>query len=229
MSRVMSKAPILLCCATKWESSPLIRRWALCEVNPLRYEGSVHSVDVVVLKTGIGAPNVREALACVAAPRLLLSTGFAGALQPGMASGDLALEVHGLDLSVPQAAREIAAAQNVPIHFGRMAHSDRILSDPKDKISLGGAGRCFAVDMESREIRVSAGRLGCPFLAARVILDSLDDSLPAEAPQGERLFDLLPYFLKNFSDMPKMARLGWLQRRAAARLAAFLEELLPRL
>lgn len=223
------KAPILLCCATKWESSPLIQRWGLSEVKSLQYEGSVRCVDVVLIKTGIGAPHVREALARQAAPRLAISVGFAGALQPGMASGDLVLDVQGLDLAVPQAAREIAAARKVPLHFGRIAHADTVLSRPEDKAALGKAQRCSVVDMESATIKAWSASHGVAFLGARVVLDALDDLLPSEIPAGETAAELIPFVLRNFTDLPTLARVGWLQRRAIARLATFLEDLLPSL
>ena len=221
------KAPILLCCATKWESSPLIHRWGFSVVKSLHYEGSVRSVDVVLIKTGIGAAHVREALAAQAAPRLAVSVGFSGALQPRMASGDLVLDVSGLDLAVPQAAREIASAQTIPLHFGRFAHTDTVLSRPEDKAALGRTQRCSAVDMESAAIKAWSESRGVSFLGARVVLDALDDRLPSEVPVGETAVELIPFVLRNFMDLPTLARVGWLQRRAMSRLATFLEDLLP--
>lgn len=230
MTMTATSAPILLCAATKWEAEPLALRLGLGRVSDHRYE----SASVVLLKTGIGTGNVHEALAGLPAtggnlPRLLLSTGFAGALQPGMASGDLVVEAAGLALEVPQTAREIAAAQRTPLHFGRIAHSDKVLFDPKDKISLGKAERAAALDMESYAIRGAAERLGVPFLAARVVLDGLDDRLPSRVPAGEGFGDLVSYALTNAAELPLMVKTGYLQRRAIARLATFLEELLPRL
>lgn len=225
----MTQAPILLCAATKWECAPLVDRWRLKTVSPFRYSGEVSGVAVELLKTGIGAQNAAEALAAVTAPRFLVSTGFAGALQPKMDSGDLVLEVAGLDAELPPTARELALAQKTPIHFGRIAHTDKVLFRPEDKRALGTAERCSAVDMESAAIRDAANRLGVPFLAARVILDTINDRLPAEVPAGESIGDLVPYVLRNLSDLPLMLKTGALQRRAVARLAMFLEQLLPKL
>ncbi|MDE2038539.1 MAG: hypothetical protein KGO96_03370 [Elusimicrobia bacterium] len=229
MPRTMKDAPILLCCATHWEAFPFIRRWRLRAAGPFRWEGGARGVDVAVLKTGMGTANVREALACASAPRWLVSTGFAGALQPGLASGDLVLEVNGLEQEIPRTARALASARAIPLHFGRIAQSDRPLCDPKDKAALGLAERCCAVDMESHEIRQAAERLNCPFLGARVILDDIDERLPAEAPSGETAAELLPYALRHFLELPLLARLAWRQRGAMSRLALFLEELLPSL
>lgn len=229
MTNVMSKAPLMLCCATKWELSPLVKRWGLSEVKPFQFEGAVQGVDVVVIKTGIGPANAREALASIAAPKMLISTGFAGALQPKMHSGDLVLDVQGLDLEVPQTVRELAAAQKTPFHFGRIVHTDAVLHRPEDKRALGTKLRAAAVDMESAAIRAAAERLGVPFLAARVVLDGLDDRLPSAVPSGETAGELVSYVVDNVSELPTMIRTGLFQRRAIARLATFLEALLPRL
>ena len=229
MNRVTAQAPILLCAATRWELSPLVRRWGLRQATAFRYEGAVNGVGVTLLKTGIGPGNAEEALRAVAAPRFLVSTGFAGALQPRMGCGDLVLDVQGLDIEIPQAAREIAARQRTPFHFGRMAHSDTVLARPQDKKALGQAQRCSAVDMESRALRAAAQRLGCPFLAARVILDSVEDRLPSQTPSGEGFFDLIPFALRNAGELPLMLKLGLRQGRAMKRLAIFLEEFLPSL
>lgn len=227
--KTMTKTPLLLCGATKWEVQPLAERWKLRAVSPFRFEGAVRGADVVLVKTGIGPENAREALATVDAPRMIVSTGFAGALQPGMASGDLVLDVQGLDIEVPQTAREIALKQRTAFHFGRIAHTDRVLSRPEEKVSLGGAERACAVDMESASIRAAAGRLGVPFLAARVVLDAVEDRLPSQVPASESLPSLVSYAFRNLPELPVMIRTGLRQGRAMSRLAAFLEELIPTL
>jgi nucleoside phosphorylase len=235
-----TSAPILLCAATKWEAEPLAAAFGLRRLGDFRFEGTVGGVDIVLLKTGIGAENARRALATISAaeetvasnfsvPKMLISVGFAGALQPKMDSGDLVLDVAGLDLSVPQTAREIAASQNTPIHFGRITHSDKVLFNPKDKAALGQSARAAAIDMESQAIRAAAERLGVSFLAARVVLDAVDERLPSAVPAGESLSDLIPFVLKNATELPLMLKVGLLQRSAITRLASFLKELLPRL
>ena len=225
MTMTAASAPIFLCAATKWEAEPLASALGLRRVSEFRWEDD----SVALVKTGIGRENAVEALAAVSSAKLLVSTGFAGALQPGMSSGDLVMEVAGLDLEVPQTAREIAAAQKTPFHFGRIAHTDKVLFDPADKAALGKAQRAAAIDMESAAIRAAADRLGVPFLAARVVLDGLDDRLPSKVPAGESFSDLMSYAFGNAAELPLMMKVGLRQKRAMARLAAFLEELLPRL
>lgn len=225
------KAPVLLCAATRWEADPLIKRWGLRRVDASRHEGAVGGADIVLVKTGMGAVNAAAALDALVGPppRMAVSIGFAGALQPRMASGDLVLDVQGAALEIPEAAREIAARQNSPLHFGRIAHSDVVLHLPRDKRELGERLRCSAVDMESEAVRRWAQARQTAMIAARVVLDDLDSPLPPEAPAGETARDLAAFAWRNAGRWPSMVLLGLRQRRAMARLAAFLEELLPRL
>ncbi len=225
----MTGTRIVLCAATKWEVEPLARRWSLCAASAFRFEGTVRGIEVVLLKTGIGPANAQEALAALQAPKMIVSTGFAGALQPGMASGDLVLEVQGLDAEIPPMAREIALRQKTAFHFGRIAHTNRVLSRPEEKVSLGKAERASAVDMESASLRAAAERLGVPFLAARVVLDAVDERLPSDVPAGESFGALVSYAFRNASELPLMIKTGLRQGRAMSRLASFLEELLPKL
>ena len=83
--------------------------------------------------------------------------------------------------------------------------------------------------MESASIRAAAERLGVPFLAARVVLDAVDDRLPSSVPADESFPALVSYALRNAAELPLMIKTGLRQGRAMSRLAAFLEELIPAL
>src|SRR5581483_11826439 len=62
LMKMAVQAPVILCCATKWEALPLARRWGLRRTSPFRHEGGVAGVPVAVVKTGIGPANAEEAL-----------------------------------------------------------------------------------------------------------------------------------------------------------------------
>jgi nucleoside phosphorylase len=229
MSLTMAASPILLCAATRWEAEPLVSRWSLRETAPGRWEGAVRDISVSLVKTGVGAGNVREALAQLSAPRFVVSTGFAGALQDKMYSGDVVMDVRELDLEVPQAARAISAEKKITVHFGKIAHSDKVVSSPSEKKALGNERRASAVDMESAAIKSWAVSKSVPFMTARVVLDAVDERLMEEVPAGETLKELIPFALSHAADIPLMIKLGLRQGRAMSRLASFLEELLPKL
>lgn len=209
----MTQAPLLICAATKWEYAPL---------------SAIPGLSL--LKTGVGPKNAAAALEGVRElPRMIVSSGFCGALQPGVASGDIVLEVAGLPLEVPQAARRLSAERGIPVHFGRLHHSDTVLATPEQKAAAAQEHRAVAVDMESFAIRQWADRKGVPFLAVRVVLDAVNESLPADIPETENTFTLAKYALSRPAQIPLMIRTGLRQGPAMSRLASFLKELLPTL
>lgn len=222
---------VLLCAATRWEISPLVRSWGLKRASENLFEGTIGGRAALLLKTGIGKENVSKALQSLetaanqAPARLVCSIGFAGALQPEMKPGDLVADLQGSDLEVVEAAREIAAGQKAGLHFGRILHSDTLVASPKEKTALGAARRAGAVDMETAVLRSFASRNGLPFYAVRVILDAVDESLP-RPPSGEDAASLARYALENIGRLPWLFRLGLRQRRCMAVLGSFLEEFL---
>ncbi len=206
---------VLVCAATKWEAGPLSRR-----------------LSAVVLRTGMGPQRARAALSAVPAEDhydLAVSAGFAGALQPGIAPGDVVMDVREAPAEWPPLSREIAQRLGVRLHFGRIMHSDKVLAAPSAKRCLGEKERACAVDMETEAVRAWARERGAEALAVRVVLDAVDDELPAELPQGEDFPALARYALSRPASLPGLIRLGMRQRRAIAVLGDFLAALLESL
>lgn len=228
----LESSKVLLCAATRWEAEPLAAALGLSKAaTPGRWEGLLGEREVVLVRTGIGPTRAGERLLELSEELfgLALSVGFAGALQPKMGSGDIVCDVRGSDADLPAASREIAARLGVPIHFGKIAHSDVVVGSPEDKRRLGAALRASAVDMETQALRSWADERELPVLAVRVVLDSVDDALPREVPAGEDLASLASFALRNLPRLPRLIALGVKQRRAIGRLAGFLKELLPKL
>ncbi len=144
-----------------------------------------------------------------------------------MATGDLVAELGGAELETLEAARAVAARQGARIHFGRLAHSERVLAEPREKADLGRRQRASAVDMESAAVRRWAADHAVFFHAFRVVLDSLEDRLPSVLPQGESFSELVRYAAGNLSQWPLLLSLALKQRKAMRALSRFLEELLP--
>ena len=121
---------ILLCAATVWESEPLARSLSLKPLSPARFEGVVAGRKIVLVKTGVGPAAASAFLSAFGSAEdyhMVLSVGLAGARQPAMASGDLVIDIQGADSELPPAARELAAELSLPLHFGRIIHSDEVL------------------------------------------------------------------------------------------------------
>lgn len=221
---------ILLCAATVWEAEPLARALGLRPLCAARFEGTVGGRNVALAKIGAGPAAAAASLSKLGSAEdyeMVISVGLAGALQPGMASGDLVLDIQGADSELPPAARELATELGIPFHFGRIIHSDEVLADPLKKRTLGQARRASAVDMESGPIRDWASRYGVPSLTVRVVLDGIEDRIPAAMPKGEDFGSLVRYVLGDPSQLPLLLSTGLRSRKAVANLGRFLERFLP--
>ncbi len=207
---------LLLLAATRWEAVPLASRLGLTRAGTHHWSGRVAGRAVTLRQTAMGAERTAAALAG-AAPGLLISTGFAGALQSGLRTGELIAEEL---FPCPEAAAALRRS-GFPMHFGRLAHSDRVLADPEDKLSLGRSTGALAVDMESSAVRAWAQARGTPALALRVILDEAAFAFPRDLPQSEDSLTLARYAAGHPADWPRLAGL-WLRQRQASKALAFI-------
>jgi adenosylhomocysteine nucleosidase len=224
---------VVLTAATRWEASPLCSVLGLSASGRGMCSGRVGSRPVTLLKTGVGAAAAAAALSRIdlgrAAPGLIVSAGFAGALQGDLRSGDLVAEQL---TPCPQAAQALgSAAVSVRrvVRFGRIQHSDSVLSEPRDKQECGRSTGALAVDMESAAIRAWAQEHGLPALALRVIFDEADRALPRGLPAGDSPLRLGFYAVTHPLAWPRLAALWPLQRRAAAAMTAALRAFLEAL
>lgn len=221
----------LLCAATPWEARPLAAALGLAPDGPGRWSGSAGRRRVALLQTGMGAPAVKTALeraygsANGSTPALLVSTGLCGALQPGLRTGDVVIDLHGAPLELARPALPAAERSGVRLHVGTFAHSDAVLS-PSQKRALGEKTRAAAVDMESAAVRGWAESRGAAFLTARAVLDPVDRAAPSAAPDGEGFAELLRFLWAHAAELPNLVATGWGARRAMDALGRFLPEYL---
>lgn len=222
---------VLLCAATPWEARPIARALGLLPERPALWTGTVGVRRAALLETGMGAAAVKTALeraygsANGSTPALVLSTGLCGALQPGLRTGDVVLDLHGAPVELARPALAAAQRCGVQLHIGAFAHSDSVLS-PGQKRALGLRTRAAAVDMESAPIRAWAQSRGSDFLTARAVLDSLEQSAPSAAPEGDGLGDILRFLWRHAGEVPSLLAAGLGTRRAMDALGRFLPEYL---
>lgn len=132
---------------------------------------------VTVIAGGGDAERLeRELEACSVDADLILSSGLAGALDPGLMVGDVVLDgpailVERLQTALPQARVGLVKGGDFPI------------GSIEAKAEARSSGM-IAVDMESHIARRVAERHGIPCLVARVISDRADQALPAAALAG---------------------------------------------
>lgn len=118
--------------------------------------------------------------------RLLVSLGYAGALDPHLRTGDLVVGtvyLHGADppISVTPLATRAAVLlrkSGLSIQEGPVLTVDEPLLSPRAKRRARQGSGALVVDMEGRWIAETAGRKGVPLIGIRAVLDEACFPLP---------------------------------------------------
>jgi len=243
-----NSAPIVVFTALAWESAAVraVLRQVKRETEGV-WHGSTGKRAVVVVTGGIGPRRTRRTLERFSDVPLaaVLSVGCAGALVPGLATGQLILapEVRMLsaearldrfptDLDLFAHARAAASQAAVPSVEGALFTSARVLFTPEDKAEQGKMTGAIAVEMESGVHAAFAAARGLPFLALRVILDPVSMALPAlkglMTPEGEiRLFRTVPYVISHPHHLPFFLELNRARAIAARAISNLCHALFP--
>jgi len=185
---------------------------------------------VRMLVTGMGWENaarrVRAALAAER-PKLVLSCGFAGGLNPDLATGTV---VYAADAETGLGAVLLAAgARPARFHCGRQA-----ACTAASKRAAWAATGADAVEMESQVIRALCHEQRIPSATVRVILDSVSEDLPLDfnllMTPDQRLdpVKLTLALLKSPAKVGALIRLRRQSRSAARKLADVLARVMDR-
>jgi adenosylhomocysteine nucleosidase len=213
---------ILLVTATPWEAGPIEHRM------PRRTGRSGR--EVALLRSGIGETSAERALdGCAGAESaaLIVSCGFAGAVHPDLATGDLVADSRALESEMVEALRESAASAGLRLAFGHVGHADRVLTaTDKRRLASGPAARWAVVDMETAAVRRWAESRGVPCLALRAVLDGLDDELPGEWPDGPGAKAAAAYMLSHLGSAGLLLRTWRKSAKASESLARGIEAFL---
>lgn len=122
-----------------------------------------------------------EALLVAHRPRLVISAGFCGALQPQLKQCDIVVADRIVRLDGGSQAVDPATLAQFKFgtaHVGSLVEVDRIVAKSTDKKSLGERTGGAACDMESAAVAEICAARQTPFLAVRVVSDVLDEDLP---------------------------------------------------
>jgi len=119
--------------------------------------------------------------------RLLVSLGYAGALEPHLRTGDLvigAAYLHGAEppvSAVPLATRAAVRLREagLSVQEGPVLTVDEPLLSPRAKRRARQGSGALVVDMEGWWIAEAAARRGVPLIGIRAVLDEAQFSLPA--------------------------------------------------
>ncbi|MDX1962325.1 MAG: hypothetical protein SFX18_04185 [Pirellulales bacterium] len=171
-------------------------------------------------------------------PRWVISAGFAGALQPELAVGDLLLPTGVQNAQGEKLAIDVQGRPPPPgeakIHHGWLYTADRVVTTAASKLALGQSSEALAVDLETFAVAQLCVREKLRFLAVRIISDHAGEDLPPDVaglmrPQSTArlLGRVLGGIFRRPQIVPELWRLREQALLATDRLADFLCRLMP--
>ena len=193
------------------------------EAHPFRRLAAGHA-DLEILLTGVGQKNAERALRASLArhkPRLVLTCGFAGGLNPELQVGDVLFSPG----TAPVLKEELLAAG---AREGCFQCADRIAVTAAEKQALRQSVGADAVEMESAVILRICQEEDIPSTTIRVISDAAHEDLPLDFNRlmtpSQRLDParLALAILNSPGKFPALLRLRRQTRFAAERLAQIL-------
>lgn len=207
--------PVLVCFAVKDESQPFARLVS-------------GRADVEILLTGMGQKNAGCAIRArlhQSHPALVISSGFAGGLNPDLIRGNVLFSADE-DFDLTAALREAGACE-VRFHC-----SPSVVVAAADKQHLWQTVGADAVEMESSVIRTACREHDIPSATVRVISDAAHESLPLDFNRlmtAELKMDygkLSVALLKSPGKVGELLRFQQRIQAAANRLAELLSKVL---
>jgi len=247
------KPPIGVFTALAWESAAVrsVLRQVRREGEGL-WRGSTGRHDVIIVTGGIGPRQTRQTVEQFVATPLtaVFSVGCAGALIPGPTTGQLILApavrmyaekqeeqeerlgTFPVHPDLLDAARTAATHAGVEMAEGSIFTSRRVLFSPEEKQKRGRETDCIAVEMESGVHAEFAAKRELPFLVLRVILDSVDMTIPpmkgVTTPDGKiQLTRALTHVLTHPQHLPFLLRLKRCRAGTAEAIARICRALFP--
>jgi nucleoside phosphorylase len=149
-----------------------------------RLLGARHE-EVVIFHTGVGGRLCRQRLEPFLDSQpcdFLISSGFAGGVDPSLGAGHLFLAENFSDPDLLARARAALICR-----VGKLATADRIVENPAERAQFARQHDADAVDMETEWIAQACAARKIPMLSLRVISDTTAAPFPAPP---EVLFDL---------------------------------------
>jgi adenosylhomocysteine nucleosidase len=173
--KMPNSAKVAMVAALEREVSRLVKRWNKVERD---HEGRrfrfFENGRVLVVCGGIGAEAARRATEAAFAlyqPTLILSVGFAGALDPTLKVGDIFAPGRVLDAR-DGSRTEVAAGHGVLVSAG-------VVAGVEAKKKLAESYGAQAVDMEAAAVARGAQARGVGFMAVKAISDGSGFRMPA--------------------------------------------------
>ena len=195
---------------------------------------SARREQIALLHTGVGEKACRSRLGPFLNARpfdLLISSGFAGGVDPSLGVGDLLLAENFSDPQLLAQARGLLVGR-----VARLVTADRVVASETERQQLAHKSNAAAVDMETEWIARACAERKLPMLSLRVISDTAAAPFPAPP---EVLFDLdrqrtetlklTAHLLKHPTAVVRLIRFSRRIATLRADLAAALYELIATL
>jgi adenosylhomocysteine nucleosidase len=160
--------------------------------------GVIDDREIEVLHTGVGEKVCRQRLGKFLDDQrfdLLISTGFAGALNDELQVGDLLLAKN---FSTIELNEKRSSVSRLPIHMADLFTAPTLIDSSDERTEIARTSGVAAVDMETEFIARACAAHAIPLLSLRVITDTPREPFPAP---GHILFDIA----KQRTDLPKLA------------------------
>ena len=222
------------------ESSEFLRRLrdrTDAERNGVRIvRGKMNDRTIEVLHTGVGEKICRQRIGRFLQDQqfdLLISTGFAGALNDRLKVGDLLLASN---FSTIDPSESNSLLLNLRVHRADLLTAHGLIDSSDERYKIARASGAAAVDMETEFIARACAEHGVPLLSLRVITDTPRKPFPAPMKilfdierQRTRLLRLATFFLAHPNRAPRMVRFAKSIARARKILASALVALISKL
>ena len=219
------------------ESSEFLRRLrnrTSVEANGIRIiSGNIADRIVDVLHTGVGEKLCTQRVGKFLQKHqfdLLISTGFAGALNDELQPGDLLLAKNFSTIDLNERGLSFSA---LPIHRADLLTVSALIDSRDERSRIARKSAAAAVDMETEFIARACAQYGVPLLSLRVITDTPRQPFPAPAQilfdiakQRTRLGSLARFFVMHPQRIPSLVAFARRTTRARKILADAVFEVL---
>ena len=173
--------------------------------------GTIDDRAIEVLHTGVGEKVCRQRVAEFLQDQqfdLLISSGFAGALNDRLQIGDLLLAKN---FSTVELSEVGSSFSRLPIHEADLLTVRALIDSNDERNKIARTSGAAAVDMETEFIARACAEHGIPLLSLRVITDTPREPFPAPPnvlfdieQQQTRFLTLATFFLARPNRVPQL-------------------------
>lgn len=173
--------------------------------------GKIGDREIEVMHTGVGEKACRERLRKFLDDQkfeLLISSGFAGALNNESEIGDLLLAKN---FSTIELNKSCSSFSELRICTADLLTLPHLIDSADERNRIGRASDAAAVDMETKFIARACAEHGIPLLSLRIITDTPRQPFPAPehilfdiAKQRTDLTKLAAFFLTHPNRLPRL-------------------------